>query len=206
VEAVHRRLGDLASRIEIRLLACEREPGPSGFTAIAVASPSVADDVRPLDTVWAGFAALRDGQQPLRVEGRVFRLVCENGSLASVVEDETEPAEASVEDRIERCFDRQRFAAVVATLRQAAQQRVPDPRPMLDEQGYMPHRGLIEERWSKAKDPTLYGLMNAMTSVARDLPDVRERLDLEGTAGILAGLKPPPRSRRPGMALTPALL
>ncbi len=195
VEAVHRRLADLSRRSEIRLLACDHEPGPSGFLAIAATSPALSAEVRTRDTVWGGFAALRDAGGPVRIWARVFRLVCQNGSLVSVREDFIEAAD--VEAQIERCFDRARFMSAVTALRAAATRHLPDPRPMLDEGGYMLHRGPIEARWREESDPTVYGLMNAMTSVARDLPDIRERLKLEEEAGSLARLRPRPRSRRP---------
>jgi hypothetical protein len=200
VEAVHRRLRKLSRRFDIRLLACEREPGGSGFLAIAATSPALSADVRPRDTVWGGFVALRDSNRPVSVRARIFRLVCRNGSLVSVHEDGVEPADG-VEEHVERCFDHARFMSAVEALRMGAAQRLEDPASRLDEMEYLLHRGLIERRWREEGDRTVFGLINAITSVARDVPDMRERLDLEGMAGSLARVAPPPRTRQPDPAV-----
>lgn len=90
---------------------------------------------------------------------------------------------------------------------------VPDPRPMLDEMGYI--SPLIYDefylRWTERTpgamqqglaDRTLWDFINDMTEVARDLPDWRDRFGLEEAAGRLAKLRRPVPRLSPGRALT----
>jgi len=211
VVGVESELRTLSERSEIRLLACEFRPGPDGFLAIAATSPSLCAEVRRGDQVMAGFAALRDREQPLRVVSRIFREVCANGSIVSTREEQLEGAASlTVPQRVRQCFERDRFLASVAVLRQAAAESVADPEEMMermsDEMMRLGRRGpefyeLMKEvsaaRWREEEDRTLYGLLNAVTATARDLPDFRDRLDLEELGGALARLAPGPRHRRP---------
>jgi hypothetical protein len=236
VTEVKDELEELSRRYEIRLLACEYEPGPEGFIAIAGTSPSISAEVREHDPVMAGFVALRDGERPVRVMSRIFRVVCNNGSLLSAHEEEIDAKGYTVEERVQRCFDRDRFLRAVETLRLAASKELGQPGEMLDEMWHMMrqgpevvgvitsayqemmeaardaeskmrsetmqdllmiHRAQIEAIFQEAGDPTVYGLMNAVTATARDLPSFRDRIDLEELGGSLARLDPGPRTRTP---------
>ena len=219
VTEVKDELEELSRRFEIRLLACEYEPGPEGFIAIAGTSPSISAEVREHDPVMAGFVALRDRERPVQVMSRIFRVVCENGSIVSTHEQEIEATGFTVEERVQRCFERDRFVRAVELLRRAAGQELPEPTEMLDEMWHMVRQGpevaaqiaeayqeLVIGHWHEANDPTVYGLLNAVTATARDLPDFRARLDLEGLGGSLARLVPGPGSRNPDSEHATALV
>jgi hypothetical protein len=57
--------------------------------------------------------------------------------------------------------------------------------------------GMILQRFNRAKDRSAYGLMNAVTSVARDTTDPEIKWRLESLGGSIPALKRP-RSRTPG--------
>ena len=214
VRSVHDRLNELDRSLEIRLLACEFEPGPDGFLCIAATSASVEGEVTPGDWVQAGMAALRDRDQPVRISQRIFRRVCANGAIVSVREIDYRSTEiANAGEVVGRCFHRGEFENSVQALREAAQIAVADPRRMLNEVGMLPDPITREfmRRWTERThgairqglaDRTLWDFMNDMTEVARDLPDWRDRLDLEETAGRLAKLRPPVPRLSPRRALT----
>jgi hypothetical protein len=136
---------------------------------------------------------MRDAASGVRMCPRIFREVCDNGFLVCTSEGEDLLAHGvEVPAALDACFDRQRFEEAIECLREAARRHLPDPRPMLDEMGYIHHHHtLIASRYWIGQDPTIYGLFNAVTSVARDLPDPRERLRLEEAAGRLAWLMRP---------------
>jgi hypothetical protein len=206
VVSVKNQLEELTRDLEFRLLECEYEPGPGGFLAIAGASPSVADRVRDADPVVAGFVALRDGDQPVRVIPRVFRVVSSAGALVWVRDDEREFSGLLVEEQVLQCFDHDRFHGIVEHLREAAEQELPEASFLPDEVEAGPLREQVEARWWDHGDRTAYGLLNAVSEVARDLANVRERLALEGLAGVLARLTLGPRSHRPDPVPPPVLV
>lgn len=206
VVSLKNQLEELARGLEFRLLDCEYEPGPDGFLAIAGTSPSIAARVREADPVVAGFVALRDRDEPVRVIPRVFRVVSATGTLAWVHEDEHEFTDLLVEEQVLQCFDQDRFLPIAERLRRAADRELPGVSTLPDDEVSEEHRETIEARWRDDGDRTVYGLMNAWTAVARDLPDFRERLMLEEQAGSLAGLTLGPRSRRLDRVPPPVLV
>jgi dATP pyrophosphohydrolase len=144
-------------------------------------------------------------------------------------EDDIIARDVGIGAAVYQCFDQIIFSRGVDTLRRAARVGVPDPRPMLDEMGYLPRhrpdgvseidvhrmvaaapqriqieylRKMREHVASQSPAPqSRWDLVNAVTSVARALPDWRDRLDLEDAAGRLARLRPPVPSRTPGNAV-----
>jgi hypothetical protein len=221
-------LEELTRRLEIRLLACEYEPEPDGYLAITGISPSVSAEVREHDPVRAGFVALRDRDRPLVLAERIFRVVHTTGAILPPREEAAERERLSVEERVDRCFDRDRFLSAVAALRAAAGRELHAIEPALDgmssfdERGHDPapgaessgaygervsgtRRDRVEAALREGCDPTVYGLVNAVASVARDLPDVRERLELEALAGTLARWSPATDPRPAEEARAPAM-
>jgi len=181
VHAVHRHLSELSRSMDIRFLACEYVPGPDGFLCIVATTPSVADEVVDGDEVQAGIAVIRDRDRPVRISQRIFRVVCWNGSIQSVHEaDEETLGDIEVENAVSGCFDRRRFDELRS------------------------HWGMREESRRDGESPSLWDFVNDLTEVARDLPDWRDRLDLEEAAGRLARLRAPKPRKTPGEALTPA--
>lgn len=206
VMSVKNQLDELARGLEFRLLDCEYEPGPDGFLAIVGTSPSIAARVREADPVVAGFVALRDRELPVRVIPRVFRVVTSTGALVWVRESEHEFQGLLVEEQVLQCFDLDRFMAVAEQLRHAAELELPDVSFLPDEGDQAALREQVEARWWDQGDRTAYGLVNAVSGVARDLADFRERLALEELAGVLARLTLGPRSHRPDPVPPPVLV
>lgn len=213
VEEVHARMSSLEARsTELRLLACEHEDGPDGFITIAASAPRVRIEVLPGDWMQVGFAAMREGEGPVRAWPRLLREVCGNGSLVCVDELDERVGAEDLGDAIERAFEPATYAQTVSDLDEARKVRIRDPRTFLDEmQRVLRDRALrnataerVVAAFEAEGDHSLYGLFNAVTSTARDLPDWRERRDLEEFAGRLARLRRPVPSRRGGAALVPA--
>lgn len=203
VVSVKNQLEEIARGLEFRLLACEYEPGPDGYLAIAGVSASIAARVREADPVVAGFVALRERELPVRVIPRAFRVVSATGALVSARDDEAGAHGFLVEEQVLQCFDHDRFLPVADQLRRAAAAELLSLPEEVKQSG---DRERIEARWREDGDRTLYGLMNAVSAEACDRPDFRERLALEELAGSLARLTHGPRSRRPDPVPPPVLV
>jgi hypothetical protein len=207
VRAVHQGLVELNGSVRIRLLACEYEPGDDGFLCIAATSPGVASEVVPGDRVQAGVAVLRDGDRPLRISQRIFRTVCHNGSITSLSEGEVSNAGSDVRAAVVRCFDRAEFQRELEVLREAARTEIQDPLLWQDEMEYLRDDPAGREALGRlyarrvAGAPTLWDLVNEVTSAAREVEDWSRRLDLEEEAGRLARLRPPRPGRTPASTL-----
>jgi hypothetical protein len=208
VESVFRSLEQLSEHTDVRLLVCDRRPGPDGFMAIAVTADDPRGEVRPGDEVQAGCAAVRRGEGHVRVMTRVFRVVCDNGSIVSAFDgEETSRESDDVAVAVLDCFDPIRFETILARLQLAAGTGVPDVRPMLDEMGYVWERGLMDRLLAEIdayarRKASYYDLMNILTDAAKRL-DFPERFDLEEEAGRIAWLRVPPR-RRPRSNQSPS--
>ena len=206
VSALHGRLVELEATLSIRLLACEYEPGREGFLCVAGTSPSIRAEVRERDWVQAGFVAFRAGTAPLRLSSRVFRLVCANGSIVSVAEfDDAHVAGNSLPAALNRCFDQAAFADVVRGLAASSREQVPSMADLFaDEMARLAakHHQKVYQWFTQmnerllrdvevAVEATTWDVVNALTEVARDLPDWGDRIDLEEAAGRLALLHRP---------------
>lgn len=213
VEAVHNRLHGLRrDGLELRLLACEHEDGASRFLTIAATAPARPLEVLPDDWMQIGFAAVREGEDPVRAWPRLYREVCANGSLVCVEELERHEGAAGIGEAVERFLAPALYEPAVQALREARATSVSDPRDALDElQRIEGYRDLLSAHFERAArrfvddgDYSLYGLMNAVTATARDVDDWPERLDLEELGGRLALLRRPVPRRSGGAVLTPA--
>lgn len=212
VRAVHLRMRLLRRRgVRLRLLACEYEPGPDGFLTLAASAPDHRFEVFPGDWMEIGFAAMRDAKGSVRAWPRLLREVCANGSIVCAAEFEGHEGAAGIGEAVERFLFPADYEAPVQGLRVARETTVEDPRAYLDElqrvDGFMDllrrRTGRIEQRVRSDGDPSLYGLMNAITAEARTLLDWRDRLDLEELAGRIAWLRRPVPSRPGGGVLIP---
>lgn len=213
VEAVHDRLASLASDgLEVRLLACEYEEGPSGFLTLAATAPRERVEVLRRDWMQAGFAAMREGDGPVRAWPRLFRQVCSNGSIVSIEALEPHHGVVGIGEAVGRFMAIGFYESAVEALRAMRATAAPDPREYMDELQRI--RGLTssmririlsaQEAIELEGDDSLYGLMNAITATARDVDDWRERLALEEFAGSLARLRRPVPHRSGGATLVPA--
>jgi hypothetical protein len=167
-------------------------------------------EVLPKDKMQPGIA-LRATREEIWVHPYLFRQVCSNGailaqSLQSWQIEDIEPlgadhAIASLREAVRSCGDRQTFVEPFQAIRSASQQKadlVLNLMHMLSRLGdgvsqhYATH---IIDRFLKDADRSRFGLMNAVTSMARDTrdPDVRWRLEAMGGAIGAERLPAPPQ-------------
>jgi hypothetical protein len=151
-------------------------------------------EVIPGDAFQAG-VALRSTSEGIWVHPYLFRQVCRNGAIVAqalqsqhVEADECETSEeaaATVREAVRACCTEEGFTEAIANMR-SARDRVAGVAinllPLLSrlppEQGTRIFR-MVVERFFDGEDASQYGLMNAVTSVARDTqdPDLRWRLE-----------------------------
>jgi hypothetical protein len=177
-----------------------------------------AADVRPGDRIHGG-VAVRTHDTEILVYPYTYRVVCTNGAIAAfatgsrVVERvdlaAPSPVIAAVLEElraaVRACAAPAALDASVGTMRTAAQREAD---VMLQLMPVLPHvppgiraRVLrtIVRRFEADRDRSVFGLVNAVTSVARDTadPELRWRLEELG-GGMLARLPEQPRPAAPG--------
>jgi hypothetical protein len=165
-------------------------------------------EVRAGDFLQPG-VALRASSSQVCVHPYVFRQICRNGAIIAHAlqsrhieaseHESAEDAAAAVREAVRTCCDEEAFATIADDIR-SSRDRVADVTlnllPVLSrlrpEQGTQIFR-MIVERFFDGEDASRYGLMNAVTSVARDIqdPDVRWRLEELG-GGVPVGKPPAP--------------
>jgi len=158
------------------------------------------EEVGPADRVQGG-VALRSTERQVFVHPYVFRLVCKNGCIVAHVLDTQEvdlQGSPSAEDAIEEvreairvCGSRASFSEVAGRMRTARETQadlalnlLPMLRRLPGDQGAHFLRE-ISLRFLADEDRSRFGLLNAVTSVARDTPDPRLRWRLEEFGGGL---------------------
>jgi hypothetical protein len=177
-------------------------------------------EIRAGDSLRAGVALRAIGGQ-IRVHPYVFRQICRNGAIIAhalqsrdieaTEHDTSEEVLSAVREAVRVCADEETFANVAEDIR-SSRDKVADVtlnllpvlsrlRPELGTQIFR----MIVERFFDGEDVSRYGLMNAVTSVARDTvdPDVRWGLEELG-GGIPVGQ--PPAPDLDGFAAEPALV
>ena len=165
-------------------------------------------EVLPDDRVQDGIALRATGGEIL-IHPYVFRQVCSNGAISEVwgvgqvgridLVDQDQAA-ARIREAVRACCTEESFLASAEGMRSASRVRADlavDLTPLLsrmpvgDEGARL--FGDIMERFLKDADSSRYGLLNAVTSVARDTKDPETRWGLEGFGGaILFGRPLPP--------------
>ena len=169
-----------------------------------------AVEVRAGDRVRGGVAVRATGDEVL-VHPYTFRQVCSNGAIRAHAREARRvaraefyagaPAIAAVCDALREavcaCAGAEAFAAGVGELRSAAEaeadlilQLLPwlTSMPQSVAAQALPH---IVGRFERAGDRSAFGLMNAVTSVARDTRDPDARWRLEELGGALPARVPP---------------
>src|SRR5262249_47929695 len=101
-----------------------------------------------------------------------------------------------VREAVESCCERNVFATAATQMRTAAQQPIDAVLSMMPfltrTLAFTPEMALrIFERFLHEKDRTRFGIMNAITSVARDTRDHVTRWDLEKLGGRIAVMEIP---------------
>lgn len=175
------------------------------------------DEVRANDRLQGGVALKACGGD-VWVHPFVYRLVCKNGAImaqavasrqvSAVFEWDEEQAVANVREAVRACCAPEVFTTSsqqIRSIRDVEVDRALNLLPMLSR---MPE-GLgmrfaqqIIQRFFADGDRTRFGLMNAITSVARDTADPEARWNLEELGGGMpvAAAKPTPRMPHRGAA------
>lgn len=197
VKTVHEVMRERRVRgTRVGLLQCQRED-EGAWTGIAVIDPHQSGSVRPGDLVYGGFVALRD-DEGLAVFPRIFRQVCRNGLVVgTVLSTDVVGQHADLRSALQACLSREHFDATVQRLQFAAQM------PVADEIGLLRQarvRALPREVLDahEERDPTVYGVINAVTALARQADTLHRRVELERAAGRIlqtvgVGARLPPR-------------
>jgi hypothetical protein len=196
----------LDRRPGVRLLHCEREPGDHGHVAIAVVDPSCAAAVRAeSETRSRGVAAFGDrasgdlhcgGLAAVRMPGgdveilpRIYRRVCTNGAvvLTRTCSDLLREA-GTVHAAVDACLSPATTGAAFALLDAAARTPVADPVALL-QLALTPAAAAAAWAGREDRDPTMFGVVNALTAHARRERSFARRFAIErGAARILAGV------------------
>jgi hypothetical protein len=158
------------------------------------------------ETLQAGVALRAEGRS-IWVHPYVFRQICRNGAIIAhalqtrhiEAEESTTKEEVTAEvcEAVRACSDDEAFTTAVADI-QAARSKVADVAinllPVLSrlrpEMGTQIFR-MIVERFFDGEDASRFGLMNAVTSVARDTTDPEIRWHLEELGGGIPVGRPP---------------
>jgi hypothetical protein len=167
-------------------------------------------EVAPRDRVQGG-VALRLLNEEVLVQPYIFRQVCSNGAIVAQALEARRlerlespfltPDDASVQEVLEEvraavraCTAREAFIGSVAQMQSASLMPIDsalDLRPLFAH--LTPRIGprtlrRIGNRFRRSDDQTLFGLMNAVTSVARDTRDPERRWRLEELGGGIPAL------------------
>lgn len=171
-------------------------------------------DVRAGDAVNAG-VALRATGSDVVVSPYTFRQVCSNGAIAAHVVQSRRLERAACSEVVGSAYDAavvlldvrgavrasaasDVFAGVVDEMRTAADRSAEAMISLLPAMHRISQHARTEifDRYARARDWTAFGLMNAVTSYARDTGDAEARWNLEELGGtLLARLSP--RGPRP---------
>ena len=164
-----------------------------------------------------GGVALRATESDIFVHPYVFRMVCSNGAIMAqatqtrqISREQWGPAGAEVvlenlREGIRVCCQEDAFVTAANQMR-SARERVADI--ALAFSGFMStHRGTMRPEvfaqilrmYDRAGDSSAYGLMNAVTAVARQRRDAKTKWRLEELGGAIATLSGRPKTM-PGRA------
>lgn len=164
--------------------------------------------VRPKDKMQAGLA-LRANDEELWLHPYMFRQVCRNGAImAQAVESlhveclgvyTIEEGTEMLRESIARCAEPAVFTRSLNRVRSAVTSEMDELlnlMPYLSKLGKYGMRGFLQqilERYSASGERTRFGLMNAVTSVARDISDPDARWRLEELGGAIGARLLPKR-------------
>jgi hypothetical protein len=171
-------------------------------------------EVRRDDRMQSGVALRMDSEQ-ICVHPYLFRLVCKNGAIwAHALQTcridyrdalSPEQVERSLADSIRACGSEEAFRTAVREIRSAQETQADLILNMMPLLSNMPEReahGMLRRIMSgflHAEDPSRFGLMNAITAIARDTTDPELRWNLEEYGGgIPAALLPSPVQNNSG--------
>jgi len=155
-------------------------------------------EVRPEDPVQGGIALKATGQE-IRVHPYIFRLVCSNGAIMAqaiqtrhiaiqdMPQEEIIPA---LRTALQNCSAGETFVSASAEIRSAAEIQADFALNMMPLLSLLSSSSAgarmisrIMDQFFQEEDPSGFGLMNAVTAVARDTPDPELRWQLEEYGG-----------------------
>ena len=176
------------------------------------------DEVRRGDTIRSGICMKAVGPE-IAVAPYTFRKVCSNGAIHSetiglrsidryestTLHDNVDEVLVDVANAVSACANPSTFRLVVSQMRRATNRTLDlalalipftsQMSPTMQRQFF----ATIFDEYSRAGDATQYGLMNAITAIARSESDPQKRWDLEELGGGVPALVLPSRSPdRPG--------
>lgn len=184
-------------------------------------------EVRPGDHIRGGVALRVDGPQ-VQVHPYTFRQVCTNGAIAAQALESRRLERIEAVDVVGPTYDigvvltdlrlavrvcaaPEAFTVTTRQMRSATEVEADLALNLLPVLAHMPdamaQRWLpqILQRFSRDEDRSVFGLMNAVTSVARDVRDQNARWRLEELGGTIpARLVPKPKVTRPESVLVGA--
>jgi hypothetical protein len=164
--------------------------------------------IQPGDQVQGG-VALKATEEEVRLHPYVFRLVCRNGAImARAIQTrhlmelpllDVQEAEFSIIEAVRACCAPEAFVKSAEQMRSALEVEADlalNLMPLLSRLS-SPNRNQffaeILAQFLKEEDLTLYGLANAVTSVARDIRDPEARWELEELGGGVFARRNPKR-------------
>jgi hypothetical protein len=175
------------------------------------------DEVRPRDQMQAGVALLANDNE-VRVHPYLFRQVCRNGAIvvhalqtrrlerADFPDTDEAVAEVTgqVREAVQVCCEPEAFTTALSGVRSAAEREADMTLQLLPMLARLPQAtgaqivADIHARFAREGDHSVFGLMNAVTSLARDTrdPELRWRLEELG-GGIPAARQPMPMPDSP---------
>ncbi|HEY7119323.1 MAG TPA: hypothetical protein VH475_22220 [Tepidisphaeraceae bacterium] len=176
-------------------------------------------EVRSGDALRGGVAMMAD-EREIRLHPYVFRVVCSNGAIMAHaietrrIEIPTMPSEveyvaSTLREAVRACGSPGTFARSTGEIRSAVEADVDMAlamMPMLSRLGDLAGAdaiGIIMRRYLEGADRSRFGLMNAVTSVARDTRDPESRWRLEELGGGIPSALEPVAPRRTGGAAMP---
>ena len=175
------------------------------------------DEVRPNDRVQGG-VALKATSKEICVYPYVFREVCRNGAvmaqslqahrLVLSTDDSSGEVAAEIREAVGACCQPEVFDVFVQEIRTSIDTVADMELTILSYLSQLRKIGSGEilsqviGRFFGDGDSSRFGLMNAVTSVARDTADPEDRWRLEEMGGgIAAGIVPKPPANAPGIQL-----
>jgi hypothetical protein len=166
------------------------------------------EEVRPADSMQGG-VALRGSESEVWVHPYLFRQVCRNGAIMAhtlqsahverLDEMPVEDAAASVREAVAACCAEEVFTNTMNQVRSATEMQADLALSLVPilARFHGAHQGnmltMILNQFTAGGDATGFGLMNAVTAVARDTRDPEVRWRLEELGGGIPALLSPAR-------------
>jgi len=173
---------------------------------------TLTEEIRENDVIYGGLIIRNSevGASSFRVEPFLLRKICNNGLIGKYSlkrihlgrqtmeigeiewSDETRKLEdrafwAKVRDIIRNTFDKKIFLSWIEKMKEAAETKIEKPKEAID--NVVKYAQLTEEQKNillmHFTEKTKYGLVNAITSLARDTKNIDEKIRLEEIGGKL---------------------